>query len=165
MGPVADGASGEFLKTDGAGVLTWDTAGGGGGWFGSTTLLKVMPTDFFMNDDYNRAPVMVEDDVTNVLGIRAPSTLTELYAFIPIPTGYKATKVQVYASASTTSAVLTKKFNQTTGGTQDQETGDFNSLIDITDITSTATNNIVIKLLPASSATVIYGADITIAAV
>jgi len=165
MAPVADGSSGEFLKTDGAGVLTWDTAGGGGGYFGSTTLLKVMPTDFFMNDDYNRAPVMVEDDTTNVLGIRAPSTLTELYAFIPIPTGYKATKVQVYASASTTSAVLVKRFNQTTGATQDLETGDFNSLIDITDITSSSTGNIVIKILPASITTVIYGADITIAAV
>ena len=163
MGPVADGASGEFLKTDGAGVLTWATAGGG--WFGSTTLLKVMPTDFFMNDDYNRAPVMVEDDVTNVLGIKAPSTLTELYAFIAIPTGYKATKVQVYASASTTSAVLTKGFNQTTGATQDYETGDFNSSIDITDITSSGTANIVIKLSPASINTVIYGADITIVAV
>ena len=163
MGPVADGASGEFLKTDGAGVLTWATAGGG--WFGSTTLLKVMPTDFFMNDDYNRAPVMVEDDVTNVLGIKAPSTLTELYAFIAIPTGYKATKVQVYASASTTSAVLTKRFNQTTGATQDYETGDFNSLIDITHITSSGTVNIVIKLSPASITTVIYGADITIVAV
>mgnify|MGYP006928188864 CR=1 FL=1 len=163
MGPVADGASGEFLKTDGAGVLTWATAGGG--YFGSTTLLKVMPTDFFMNDDYNRAPVMVEDDVTNVLGIKAPSTLTELYAFIAIPTGYKATKVQVYASASTTSAVLTKGFNQTTGATQDYETGDFNSLIDITHITSSGTVNIVIKLSPASITTVIYGADITIVAV
>ena len=163
MAPVADGASGEFLKTDGAGVLTWDKAGSG--FFGSTTLLKVMPTDFFMNDDYNRAPVMVEDDVTNVLGIIAPSTLTELYAFIAIPTGYKAVKVQVYASASTTSAVLTKKFNQTTGATQDLETGDFNSEIDITDITSSTTINLVLKLSPASIATVIYGADITIMAV
>ena len=163
MAPVADGASGEFLKTDGAGVLTWDKAGSG--FFGSTTLLKVMPTDFFMNDDYNRAPVMVEDDTTDELGIRAPSTLTELYAFIAIPTGYKATKVQVYASASTTSAVLTKKFNQTTGATQDLETGDFNSEIDITDITSSTTINLVLKLSPASIATVIYGADITIMAV
>jgi hypothetical protein len=163
MAPVADGASGEFLKTDGSGVLTWATAGGG--WFGSTTLLKVMPTDFFMNDDYNRAPVMVEDDVANKLGIIAPSTLTELYAFIAIPTGYKATKVQVYASASTTSAVLAKRFNQTTGATQDYETGDFNSLIDITQIISSTTLNLVLKLSPASTTTVIYGADITIVAV
>jgi hypothetical protein len=165
MGPVADGASGEFLKTDGAGVLSWDTAGGGGGWFGSTTLLKVMPTDFFMNDDYNRAPVMVEDDNINILGIRAPSTLTELYAFIPIPTGYKATHVHVYTSAAKTNAVDVYEFNQRTGGTSSKGLGDFNTLLNITDITSGTQANIVIKILPASTATVIYGADITIAAV
>ena len=139
--------------------------GGVGGWFGSTTLLKVMPTDFFMNDDYNRGMVMVEDDVANKLGIIAPSTLTELYAFIPIPTGYKATHVQVYASASTVSAVLAKNFSQTTGATHDLESGNFNSLINITDITSSTTMNLVLKLSPASVTTVIYGADITIVAV
>ena len=165
MAPVADGSSGEFLKTDGAGVLTWDTAGGGGGYFGSTTLLKVMPTEFIMNDDYTRAPVMVEDDTTNVLGIKAPATTSELYAFVAIPTGYKAAKVQVYASASTSSAVVAKSFNQTTGATQDKGTGDFNSLIDITDITSASAVNIVLKILPASVTTVIYGADISITAV
>ena len=163
MAPIADGASGEFLKTDGSGALTWATAGPG--WFGSTSLLKVMPTDFFMNDDYNRAPVMVEDDVANKLGIIAPSTLTELYAFIPIPTGYKATHVQVYASVSTVSAVLAKDFSQTTGATHDLETGNFNSLINITDITSSTTMNLVLKLSPASVTTVIYGADISIVAV
>ncbi len=167
MAPVPDGASGEYLKTNGSGVLSWAAAGGGGGggYFGSTSLLKVMPTEFIMNDDYTRAPVMVEDDTTNVLGIKAPASTSELYAFIPIPTGYKATHVQVYASASTTSAVLTKKFNQTTGATQDYESGNFNSLINITDITSSDTENIVIKISPGSVTTVIYGADIKIEAV
>ena len=167
MAPVPDGASGEYLKTNGSGVLSWAAAGGGGGggWFGSTTLLKVMPTDFFMNDDYTRAPLPVEDDTTDVLGIRAPSTAAELYAFIPIPTGYKATHVKVYTSTAKTNAVIAKSFNQTTGATVDKGTGDFGSLIDITDITSSATENIVIKVSPASVSTVIYGADITIAAV
>ena len=167
MAPVPDGASGEYLKTNGSGVLSWAAAGGGGGggWFGSTTLLKVMPTDFFMNDDYTRAPLPVEDDTTDVLGIRAPSTAAELYAFIPIPTGYKATHVKVYTSTAKTNAVIAKSFNQTTGATVDKGTGDFGSLIDITDITSSATENIVIKVSPASVTTVIYGADITIAAV
>ena len=164
MGPVADGASGEFLKTDGAGVLTWDTAGGGG-FFGSTTTIKVMPTEWFMNDDYTRTPVMVEDDVANFLGIRAPSTATELYAFIVIPVGYKATKIKVSASASTASAVEALEFNHRIGATSSKGTGDLNSLIDITDITSSATANIVIKLSPASVSTVIYGGEVTIAAV
>jgi len=167
MAPVADGASGEFLKTNGSGALSWGAAGGGGadGWFGSTTLLKVMPTEFFMNDDYTRAPLAVEDDTTDVLGIRCPASSAELYAFIPIPTGYKATHVKVYASASTALAVDVRSFNQTTGASTSNDTGDFNSLIDITDITSSSTANCVIKLLPASNITVIYGADITIAAV
>ena len=165
MGPLADGASGEFLKTDGAGVLTWDTAGGGGGFFGSTTTIKVMPTEWFMNDDYTRTPVMVEDDVANFLGIRAPSTATELYAFIVIPVGYKATKIKVSASDSTASAVEALEFNHRIGATSSKGTGDLNSLIDITDITSSATANIVIKLSPASVSTVIYGGEVTIAAV
>jgi hypothetical protein len=165
MAPVADGASGEFLKTNGSGVLSWSTAGGGGGWFGSTALIKVMPTDFFMNDDALRYPLTVEDDFTNSLGIRAPSTIIELYTFIAIPTGYKATHAQVYASASTTSAVEIKQFNQTTGATVDEGSGDFNALVNFTDISSSSTVNIVIKLMPASTTTIIYGADITIAAI
>jgi hypothetical protein len=166
MSPVADGSSGEFLKTDGSGVLSWAaaTASGSDGFFGSKTLLKVMPSEFIMNDDYTRAPVVVEDDVTNILGIKAPSSATELYAFIVIPSGMKATHVQVYASATTSSAVDVRTFNQTTGGSVSQTTGDLGSNIDITDITSTDTRNMVIKLSPASAATVIYGADVTIAA-
>ena len=166
MAPLADGASGEFLKTNGAGSLSWAAAGGGGGgWFGSTTLLKVMPTDFFMNDDYNRAPVMVEDDVANELGIIAPSTLTELYAFMAIPTGYKATHVQVYTSSNKVNGVEVLRFSHVSGATAAKGTGDFNTSIDITDISSSATENICIKLLPASVTTVIYGADITIATI
>ena len=166
MAPLTDGASGEFLKTDGSGALSWAAAGGGGGgWFGSTTLLKVMPTEWIMNDDYTRGPVVVEDDVTNVLGIKAPATSTELYAFMAIPSGYKATHVQLYASAGKTNGVEVLSFSQVTGATASKGTGDFNSLINITDITSGAAVNIVIKLLPASVTTIIYGADITISAV
>ena len=166
MAPLADGASGEFLKTNGSGVLSWAAAGGGGGgWFGSTTLLKVMPTEWIMNDDYTRGPVVVEDDVTNVLGIRAPSAANELYAFKAIPTGYKATHVQVYTSQNVTNGVEVLSFNQSTGSTASKGTGDFNTLIDITDITSGTSTNICIKLLPNSPAIVIYGADITIVAV
>ena len=166
MAPIADGASGEFLKTDGSGVLSWAAVStGGDGFFGSKILLKVMPSEFIMNDDYNRAPVMVDDNVTNVLGIKAPAATSELYAFIVIPTGFKATHVRVYASATTSSAVDVRNFNQTTGASVSQTTGDLGSSIDITDITSSSTNNMVIKLLPASSATVIYGADVAIAAV
>lgn len=166
LNTLADGTADQFLKTDGNGILTWDNvAGGGGGFFGSTTLLKVMPSEFIMNDDYQRAPVMVEDDTVNVLGVRAPSVNSELYAFVAIPTGYKCTNVEVHTSVSTASAVLVKEYNQTTGATVDKGTGNFNSSIIITNVTSSTTANLVIKISPASTITIIYGADITIAAV
>ena len=167
MAPLTDGASGEFLKTDGSGALSWGAAGGGGGgWFGSTTLLKVMPTEFFMNDDYTRAPLAVEDDTTDVLGIRCPANTVELYAFIPIPTSFKATAVQVYTSATVGStAVTVRQFNQTSGALTSSTSGDFNTSIPFTAITSSTTSNLVIKLAPASQLIVIYGADITIEAV
>ena len=166
MAPLTDGASGEFLKTDGSGALSWAAAGGGGGgWFGSTTLLKVMPTQWIMNDDYTRAPVVVEDDVTNVLGIKAPATSTELYAFMAIPTGYKATHVQVYTSSNKINGVEVLRFSHVSGATAARGTGDFNTSIDITDISSAVATNICIKLLPASVTTIIYGADITIATI
>jgi len=163
---IADGSSNQMLKTNGSGVINWATfSGGSDGWHGSTALLKVMPSEFIMNDDYNRAPSPIEDDTADTLGIRAPSDVIELYAFITIPTLFKATHVQVYASASTSSAVTVLSFNQTSGATVSKGTGDFNSAIDITDITSSTTANVVIKIAPASTATVIYGADITITAV
>ena len=44
-------------------------------------------------------------------------------------------------------------------------TFDFNTNTDITDVTATATNDLVIKIIPASTVTVIYGARVTIASV
>ncbi len=165
---LTDGSTGEVLTTDGSGAISWAAAAGGGasdGWHGSTTLLKVMPTEFIMNDDYSRFPLMVEDDVSGKLGIKTMSTGTELYAFVAIPTGYKATHVQVYTSANVSNAVTAYSFDQTTGDIVSKGTGNFNASIDITDITSSSTSSITIKAAPASSSIIIYGADITLLAI
>ena len=164
---LASGSVGQVLTMHSGGTYPeWAAASGGeSGWFNSTTLIKVMPTEFLGNDDHSRSWVVVEDDTTDKLGVRCMSTLIEVYLTKAIPTGYKATHVQVYASASTSSAVTVRQFNQTNGDLSGSTTGDFNSNIDITDITSSTTANIMIKLAPASTSTVIYGADITIAAV
>ena len=131
----------------------------------SKTLIKVMPTAFMQNDDRLSAGNIIEDDTADTLGIRAGHSSQELYAFVKIPSGYKATHVQVSASASTSNAVVCKTFNYGTGATTDLETFDFNTNSDITDVTATTTNDLVIKLLPASTSTIIYGAKITIASV
>ena len=131
----------------------------------STTVLKVMPTEFMINDDYGsgRAANIIENDTADTLGYRMANAATEGYAFVKIPEGYKATRVTVHASASTSNAVECKTFNYTTGATTDLETFDFNTDANITDVTASTTNDLVIKILPASTSTIIYGALVSIA--
>ena len=126
--------------------------------------IKVMPTQFRVNDDYARVPNIVEDDTADTLGIRMASSAEEAFAFVKIPNGYTATHVRVNASASTASALEVYQFNYTTGAIVAKGSGDFNASLDITDVDSGAAVDLVIKIIPASTSTIIYGALVTIAA-
>tara|TARA_R110000796_G_scaffold43359_4_gene106646 strand:- start:1033 stop:3867 length:2835 start_codon:yes stop_codon:yes gene_type:complete len=171
MAPLADGASGEFLKTNGSGVLSWAAAGssGGGGWFGSATLLKVMPCEFMANDDAAGRDgfqgLYIEDDTSGYLGVRVNNVNTEMYVMKAIPTGYKATHVKVYGSTGVFNGVDVYLFRQTTGAIISKGTGDINALMDITDISGSTQNNISIKVSPGATTVLIYGVDITIATI
>jgi len=160
---LADGTAGQNLTTDGSGNISWTKPQKG--WMGWETAVKVLPHQWTMNDDYNRAPIMVEDDTSGTLGIVMPSSATEAYAMVGIPAGYKATHVQVYASASTASAVTVYDYDHTDGSVTSQGTGAFNSSIDITDVNSGVNTSICIKVAPASTTTLLYGATITIATI
>ena len=133
----------------------------------STTLIKVMPTEFMINDDYSgRYANVIEDDTADTLGFRMGNVNTEGFAFVHVPNGYKATHCIVRASASTSNAVTCLTFNYTTGATASTSGDfDFNSIEDITDVVASTTNDLVIKISPANVATIIYGAGVTIAAV
>ena len=126
-------------------------------------LIKVMPTDFRSNDDRSTEYSVIEDDTADTLGIKVAHAAVELYAFVKIPNGHRATHVVVNASASTSNAVTCKTFNVGTGATTDLETFNFNTDQDITDVISSKTNDLVIKLTPASTSTIIYGAGVTMA--
>lgn len=132
----------------------------------STTVIKVLPNQFVINDDAGR-PLFVEDDTQGTLGVRCFGTTDEIYAWQKLPTGYKATHVQVHASASTSSAVTVRSYNYQTGADNaiSETTGDLNANIDITDIPSSATQDLVIKVAPASGSTIIFGATVTIATI
>ena len=136
-----------------------------GGIAYSGTLIKVMPTAFRVNDDYTRQPNLIEDDTLNTLGFRVAHTDSEAYAFVPIPSGYKATYVTVHASDSTIDGAQCLDFNYTTGATTDLETFTLNAVENITDVTSSITKDLVIKYMGLSTATIVYGATVTIAAV
>jgi len=132
----------------------------------STTVIKILPHQFMPNDDVGR-PIMIEDDTSNILGVRAVHSTDEMYAFQKIPTGYKVTHVQVHASASTSSAVTVRSFNYQTGADNavSSTSGDLNANINVTDIPASATQDLVIKVAPASAATIMYGATVTIATI
>jgi len=138
-----------------------------GGIAYSGTLIKVMPTAFRVNDDYTRQPNLIEDDTADTLGFRVAHTDSEAYAFVPIPSGYKATYVTVHASDSTIDGAQCLDFNYTTGATTDLASGLFtlNAVEDITDVTSSTTKDLVIKYMGLSTATIVYGASVTIAEV
>lgn len=172
--PPDAGAANQVLKTDGSGTTSWvDQSGGGGGesgWFNSTTLMKVMPTEFMSNSTNE---LMIDDATTDNVHVRcsdARGSIT-VYAIKAIPTGYKATHVQVYGTnaTSTSNSVTVRVFDQTDGDLTQTTSGNMNSSIDILDITSSATANILIKVDLNSHQTAgqddLFGADITIAAV
>ena len=164
--------AGEFVDSDEhlmTAAAINDQFGGGGGVTAdpfSTTVIKVLPNQWVINDDAGR-PLFVEDDTSNTLGVRCFTTTDEMYAWQKLPTGYKATHVQVHASASTSSAVSVRSYNYQTGADNavSATTGNLNANIDITDIPSSATQDLVIKVSPASGSTIVYGATVTIATI
>ena len=155
------------ITTNAAAIAS--ASGGGGGWLGSTTLMKVMPSEFMANDD---APsrggfqgLYIEDDTSGYLGVRVNDVNTEMFVMKAIPSGYKATHVKVYGSTGVFNGVTINLFRQTTGAIISKGTGDINALLDITDIDGSAQDSICIKVAPASATILIYGVDITIATI
>ena len=67
------------------------------GWHGSATRIKILPRDFVANDVGR--PLMIEDDNigSNELFMFSFSS-SDMFAYVPIPTGYKATHVRIYGS-------------------------------------------------------------------
>ena len=136
------------------------------GAFTSDTI-KVMPNDFISNDNRVSQYAVIEDDTADTLGIIVGHSAVELYAFVKIPNGFKATHVIVYASASTSNAAECFEYNYRTGAISALASGtfDFNTNDNITDVTASASNDLVIVLSPGLIGTIIYGARVAIAAV
>ena len=83
----------------------------------------------------------------------------KLFASIPIPTGYKATHVHIYGSATSAITVYEADINSKT--VTSKGTGNIGTEIDITDVTSDTTNYLFLELAQASGEEV-YGGYVTI---
>ena len=112
-----------------------------------------------MPDDGGR-PAMI-DDTSGDRWLESHGTL-KLFAFVEIPSGFKATLIDIYGSA--TSAITVYEADVNSATVTSKGTGNIGTQINITDVTADATNYIMIELAQASGEKV-YGGSMTIAAV
>ena len=127
------------------------------GWLGSSTRVKILHSDF-IPDDGGRPAMM--DDSSSDRWLESHGTL-KLFAAVPIPTGYTATHVNIYGSATSAVTVYEADINSKT--VTSKGTGNIGTEIDITDVASDTTNYLLIELAQASGEEV-YGGYVTIAA-
>ena len=122
------------------------------------TEVKILPRDF-IPDDAGR-PAMI-DDTGSDRWLESHGT-AKLYANVEIPPGFKATHVHIYGSATSAITVYEADVNSKT--VTSKGTGNIGTNLNITDVTSDATNYILIELAQASGEEV-YGGIMTIATV
>ena len=159
-------------KVDADGDITFDPATGvvRAGWHGSTTRIKILPRDFVANDVGR--PLQIEDDSvgSNELFLFSHST-SDMFAYVPIPSGYKATHVRVYGNTSSENFyVYEGNINSKTivdigTGTHaiDSGSGTENALA--TQLVSDTTNYLIIRVTSGGATEEIHGGYVTILAV
>ena len=120
-------------------------------------------------------------------GMRPPNNATELYAFVSIPEGMKATHVDIYDKNDLAIEVFEAQINATTMTSKvvlqlpepldvmvvaficasktmtSKGSGNCNTTLDITDVNSTSTNFLAIEVTTTSVNDRIYGGIVTIA--
>ena len=134
------------------------------GWHGNSTRVKFYPNQFVESEDTNGRYYAVVDDDNVPFGIRVTHTSAIMYAFIPIPTGYKATHIRCYGGANASYIAVDTFEHDIDDGLRSASlgSGDADGEINITDVASTDTNSIIIKLTFTDNATSFYGGYMTI---
>ena len=129
-------------------------------------IIKLIPSDFATNDDGGNTKFGMgyTDSPGTGYGMRVPNSLSELYAFVSIPEGMKATHVDIHDKSGQNLAVevFEAQINATTMASRG--TGNANTTIDIDDVNATATNFLAIEVTTTSTGDRIYGGSVTIAA-
>ena len=133
------------------------------GYEGDHTRIKILPRDFVANDVGR--PLMIEDDdiASNELYLHSFST-SDCFAFVSIPKFFTATAVRIYGTntsqdyyvyeANINTNTITLKGSATAIGSENN----------ITDVASTSTNYLVIRVTSAGSTDEIHGGFVEIIA-
>ena len=130
--------------------------------FGST--IKLLPSDFQANIDGGNTKFGVgyTDTAGSAYGMKVANANTELYAFVSIPEGMKATHVDIYDKDDLAIEVFEVQINATT--MTSKGSGNCNTTLDITDVNATATNFLAILITTTATTNKIFGGKVTIAA-
>jgi len=129
--------------------------------YGST--IKLLPSDFVANIDGGNTKFGVGyvDTAGSAYGMKVGSADTELFAFVSIPEGMKATHVDVYDKDDLAIEVFEVQINTTT--MTSKGTGNCNTTLNITDVNATTTNFLAIKVTTTVTTNKVFGGKVTIA--
>jgi len=127
-------------------------------------IIKLLPSDFAANIDGGNTKLGVgyTDTAGSAYGMKVGSANTELFAFVSIPEGMKATHVDVFDKDSRALEVFEVQINATSFTSKGS--GNCNTTLDITDVNATATNFLAIKITTTATTDKVFGGQVTIAA-
>ena len=123
--------------------------------------IKILPSDFMADDAGDNGSVNFAE--TDRLGVMASNTNQNIYAFMDIPKGYTAEAVTIFGSHTGNYHVYQLNVN---GALSSLPTslgnGNVGTEINITDVVSSSTNYLAIKVIAGALENRIYGGLITI---
>jgi len=137
----------------------------GGGWLGSKTRVKILARDFLADDDATTYGGPFTDELNSTGAIQVGSTTQELYAYVPIPTGYKATECRINCAGSIQVRVWLCDINGSSGTeiSNTITTQYTNAVLTLTETASTDINFIMVFVYTQqTTAELIYGGYLTI---
>ena len=155
---ITQGTDGQVLYSNGV-AGTFDNLKVG--YEGDQTRIKILPRDFVANDIGR--PLMIEDDdiASNELYLHSFNT-SDCFAFVSIPKFFTATTVRIYGTntsqdyyvyeANINTNTITLKGSATAIGSENN----------ITDVASTSTNYLVIRVTSGGSTDEIHGGFVAI---
>ena len=154
------------ITGDVIGDVTGDVTGNasrGKGTRHYSSTIKILPSDFMINDDAS-SPLVFKDGSNS--GIHVTDTANEAIAFVTIPEGMKATAVDIYATHNRTVKVYEVDLNASFDFTATaDESGSANTQITVDpNINATATNYLAITVALAATTQRVWGGLVTIAA-
>ena len=135
--------------------------------------VKLIPSDFATNGDGGNTKFGVAFDKTageSTYGVRVADSNAELFTFVSIPEGYKATHVEIYGKRAKAVEVFEVQINASTVVSKGTGTcaipGGISREFAITNVDATATNLLAIEVVVNSnSSDRLYGGRVKIAVI